>query len=380
MLRIIDRYLLVQYLKTFFICWASLTGLYIVVDAFSNLDEFMKYAEESGRGLVTILAEFYTFRAIFFFDRASAILAMISAMFTITWIQRHNELTALMAAGLSRIRVVRPILIAAALITVGAAVSREFVIPQLRDQLTRDPKDLIGDATNEMNTQVDHESGVILKGQFTQAKEQKIHRPTFVLPPGLDYFGKHISAVDAFYLAPQDGRPGGYLFRPLTSPLELLKQPSLKKGGKTIVFTPADNPTWLKPDECFVASAIDFSQLSMGSKWRRYMSTPDLVEGLANPSLDFGAGERVLIHSRLVQPLADICLLFLGLPLVLRRETRNVFAAIGLCVALTVVFMLVGMACQYLGSVVYIRPSLAAWLPLLIFVPLAMALYDRIDK
>ena len=151
-MRIIDRYLLAQYVKTFLICWISLTGLYVVVDAFSNLDEFMRYAEHSGKPLVRIMGEFYTFRAIYFFDRCSAILAMIAAMFTITGITRHNELTALLAAGISRMRVVRPILIAAAVVTVGAACSREFVIPSLREHLTRDPKDLIGNTAQEMRT------------------------------------------------------------------------------------------------------------------------------------------------------------------------------------------------------------------------------------
>ena len=49
-------------------------------------------------------------------------------------------------------------------------------------------------------------------------------------------------------------------------------------------------------------------------------------------------------------------------------------------VGLTAVFMVVGFACQKLGSIMLIRPSLAAWLPLLIFVPVATALYDRIEK
>ncbi|MBA4016423.1 MAG: hypothetical protein C0483_04475 [Pirellula sp.] len=379
-MRIIDRYLLAQYVKTFLICWISLTGLYVVVDAFSNLDEFMRYAEHSGKSLVRIMGEFYTFRSIYFFDRCSAILAMIAAMFTITGITRHNELTALLAAGISRMRVVRPILIAAAVVTVGAACSREFVIPALREHLTRDPKDLIGNTAQEMHTQVDHETGLILKGQFTIVNEQKIHRPTFVMPPGLDAYGKHLSGVDAYFQPANDDHPAGYLFRPVTSPPELLKQPSLTFKDKTVVMTPVDHPTWLKPDECFVASAVSFAQLSTGRTWRKFMSTPELVEGLANPSLDFGADVRVMIHGRLVQPLADVTLLFLGLPLVLRRETRNVFVAVFLCLGLTVVFMLVGMACQYLGSIVVFRPSLAAWLPLLIFVPVATAMYDRIDK
>jgi lipopolysaccharide export system permease protein len=379
-MRIIDRYLLGQYLKTFLICWISLTGLYVVVDAFSNLDEFMKYSETTGRGMLGTMAKFYAFRSIYFFDRSSAIIAMIAAMFTITWITRHNELTALMAAGISRMRVVRPVLLAALAVTLGAAFSREFVIPPLREHLTRDPKDLAGNAAVAMNMQVDNSTGLILKGQFTLAKELKIHRPSFVLPAGLDMFGKHLSAYDAFYQPKTAERPAGYLFKQVTSPLDLLKQPTLKLGDRAVILTPADHPDWLKPDECFVVSDIDFTQLSSDRSWRKFMATPELVEGLANPSLDFGADVRVMIHGRLVQPLADVTLLFLGLPLVLRRENRNIFVAVFICVALTAVFMIVGFACQKLGSIMLIRPSLAAWLPLLIFVPVATALYDRIEK
>ena len=79
--------------------------------------------------------------------------------------------------------------------------------------------------------------------------------------------------------------------------------------------------------------------------------------GLRNRSLDFGADERLAIHARLVQPLLDITLLFLGLPLVLSRSNRNVFLAIGMCLALVMAFMLVVMGCQYLGSSYWLEPA-----------------------
>jgi lipopolysaccharide export system permease protein len=99
-----------------------------------------------------------------------------------------------------------------------------------------------------------------------------------------------------------------------------------------------------------------------------------LIRGLRNRSLDYGAGERMVIHARMVQPLLDMTLLFLGLPLVLSRSNRNVFLAIGMCLALVVAFMLVVMGCKYLGANYWLEPSLAAWLPLMIFVPCAVAL------
>ena len=55
-----------------------------------------------------------------------------------------------------------------------------------------------------------------------------------------------------------------------------------------------------------------------------YASTAQFIAGVRNPGVDFGADVRVEIHSRIVHPLADVTLLFLGLPLVLSQEPQCV--------------------------------------------------------
>ena len=67
------------------------------------------------------------------------------------------------------------------------------------------------------------------------------------------------------------------------------------------------------------------------------------------------------IHSRIVQPLLDMTLLFLGLPLVVSRESRNVFMAIGLCMGVVTVFLLVVIGFQQLG--IGLRCSTRPWPP-----------------
>ena len=53
------------------------------------------------------------------------------------------------------------------------------------------------------------------------------------------------------------------------------------------------------------------------------------------------------------------------------------FLAIGLSMILVAWFMGLTMACQYLGSNYYlVSPALAAWLPLMIFVPWAAGTAD----
>jgi lipopolysaccharide export system permease protein len=377
MMLIIDRYLLRQFLQTFLICYLSLTGLYIIFDAFANLDEFVKWGEREG-GLWAVMGPFYLYQSIGFFDRTVGLLTLTSAMFTVTWIQRHNEMTALMAAGISRVRVIRPVIAAVAVISLLAAVNRELVIPKLRSHLAVRPKEMAGDAGRDVPPRYDNRTNVLIRGDATFLDQQRIEAPDFLLPASLDRYGKHLKAKNAFYQPPANGRPGGYLLRNVQQPKSLETQPSLSLDGRPVLITPRDAPDWLKPGECFLASDLSFEQLTAASTWRDFSSVAELIRGLHNPSLAFEADVRVAVHSRFLQPLLDMTLLLLGLPLVLTRESRNIFLAIGLCACVTSAFVLVVTAFQYLGSISYlgISPALAAWAPAMIFVPIAVAMAD----
>ena len=83
---------------------------------------------------------------------------------------------------------------------------------------------------------------------------------------------------------------------------------------------------------------------------------------------------RVAVHTRLVQPLMDGTLLMLGLPLMLSRRNRNVFLSIGICLGVATAFTLIGAELPIAGRLNMLRPPLAAWLPLMIFVPVAAAM------
>ena len=113
---IIDRYMLRQFLQVLAICFLSLAGLYIVIDAFNHLDHFVDFADTYGSLLAT-MGKFYAYRSLAFFDWMSGTMALVAAMFTVTWIQRHHEMTALLAAGIPRLRVLRPVLVAAILVS-----------------------------------------------------------------------------------------------------------------------------------------------------------------------------------------------------------------------------------------------------------------------
>jgi lipopolysaccharide export system permease protein len=375
---IIDRYLLRQFVQVLVICFLSLIGLYIVIDAFGHLDHFVDYAEKNG-GLLAVMASFYAYRAVMFFDRTSGVLTLVAVMFTVTWIQRHHEMTALLAAGIRRTRVLRPVLVAAIGVSLAAAANREFIMPSIRHQLALDSKNLGGEQEALMQSRFDSQTDILLGGERIVPAQQKIVGPKFVLPRQFDQFGKQLTAREARYLPAHGDLPSGYLLSGVIAPKALLKQPALLLEGKPIIMTPVGND-WLQRDQLFVASGVSFEFLAAGATWRDFASTREMIHELRSPSTDIGADVRVAIHARLLQPFLDTTLLFLGLPFVVTRTNRNPFIAIGLSLAVVTLFMLVVLGCQSLGSSGWIAAPLAAWLPLILFAPLAAALSDTLQQ
>jgi lipopolysaccharide export system permease protein len=382
---IIDRYLLRQFAQTFVICFLSLTGLYIVFDVFTNLDQFLRCGRQEG-GVLPFVAQYYWHRWIQIFDLTSGVLAMTSAMFTLAWIQRHNEMTALMAAGVARVRVLTPIVAAVAAVSLLSAASRELLIPRYRAEFSLRPQDPLGDKPQILKSCRDNQTDVELGGKSTYANQRRIEEPNFGLtqaPAALREYGNQILADNAYYWPPQGSRPGGYMLDGVREPKNLDTCRSLFLNGEATLITPRDAPDWLKPNQCFLRSNVDFSFLTQdGDKnFRQLSSTSQLIAALRNASLGYGADVKVAIHSRIVKPLLDMTLLFLGLPLIVARESRNVFIAMGLCMAVTVAFSLAVIGMQQLGEASYlVTPALAAWAPLMVFVPLAVWMGESLWK
>ena len=373
---IIDRYLLRFFIRVLVFSFLSMTGLFIMVDTAGNLDEFLAYGKQTG-STVQVLVDYYGPRVLQFFDRTSAVLSLIAAMFTVGWLQRTNELTAILAGGIPKSRVIRPLVAGALVVSLLAVANRELLIPKLRDRLIYNAQNMMGETARPMTPAYDNETEVFFDGRAAMGKERRIDDVKLELPPSLSAFATKLTAKRAYHKPAQGDRPAGFLLEEVDKPADFAKRPSARIGDRTIIFTPADSEG-LEPNQVFVASNLEFEQLAAGPAWQDLASTKDLIIGLRRASLDYGAGTRVRVHARLLQPVLDMTLLLLGLPLAFGRDNRNLFLAIGTSLLLVCLFYVVTLSCHGLGSIYLIRPSLAAWLPILVFAPAAVALSRRI--
>jgi lipopolysaccharide export system permease protein len=366
---LIDRYIGRAMLHAFVIVFVSLAGLYVVFDAFTNMEEFITRSGGSG-GMARLLAAYYGCRMVWFFDATSPIISLASAMFAVSWLERHNEVTALLAAGVTRWRIARPTLVFAAAVSLMALVNREWILPEIRAAFARNAQDMEGNHDQSFDARYDHGSEILFRGRSARAADCRIESPSLLMPPHLGDYGPQITAAEAFWRPATPQVAAGYLLRGVTEPVDIDRLEPLFCGGQPVVLTRAA-ADWLVPGECFVVSDVTFEQLIGSTNWSQYSSTPQLLAAIRNRSLGVGADIPLRIHARIVQPLLDITLVLLGLPLVLGPARRSIFVAIGMCIAMTVVFFLTVMGSHALALGDAFSPSFGAWLPLLTLAPLA---------
>jgi len=347
----IDRYLLRQFLWIFVIFFSSFLGLFVVADGVNNFEEFSTYGKDHG-GFLKVVGEYYGYRAFAFFDQISPLLILIAAMFTIAAFRRHNEMTALLAAGISKARIVRPIIAAAIVFALLAVANRELMIPSIREKLNFKAQDLLSKA-RPVEPVYDNQTDISISCRGILRRTQTLVEPNFSMPLQLNHYGRQVQARRAVYRPPTADRPGGYHLQEVQYPQDLATKPSLKVGDRAILITPLD-ADWLDKRDCFIVSGVDFQLLVDGQSWRRFSSTPELIAALGNPSLQHGAGVQVKIHARFVKPLLDVLLVL--------------------------VYMVVLLGCHHLGSNLVLQPALAAWAPLMIFVPLAVVMAEPLRE
>ena len=362
---LLDRLLIRAYLKAYFVCLLSLLSLYVVIDLFTNVDDFTNRS----RGLGSILAHigsYYGYRISQIFDRLCEVIVLLAAMFTIAWVQRNNELIPLLSAGISTRRVVRPVLFAACLMLGLSSVNQELVIPRIAKYLANDrddpnsEKDLMVNGAFEPN-------GIHIEGALASRRDGVVKDLCVLIPENIGGNMVHLRAREAYYVPPHSGekRTGGWLLTG-THPPEL-------DGWDSPVLEMID------PGKYFLhTQQVNFDTITRSRTWYIYASTARLRDELNRTESTRLAAMAVLFHMRLTRPVLGLLLVLLGLSVILRDQNRNIFISAGLCLILCALFFAACFSCKQLGDNDYLSPALAAWLPVLFFGPLAFVLFDAV--
>jgi lipopolysaccharide export system permease protein len=357
----IDWLLIKGFFKSYAICLTSLLTLYVIVDLFMHLDEFVHH---NAKGLGDVLARigcYYGYRMPQFFDRMCEAIVLLAAMFTVATLQRNNEQVPLLSAGVSTQRIVAPVLVCACVMLGLTVANQELLIPRIGDQLSENRSDPAGE--KEVGARAVYESnGIHLEADRALRAKSSVRNFRCLIPESVAGNQVHITAAEAKYVPDGDGgrwELTGCMPRGLDRIPGVLE---VQDEGRYFLYT----------------RHASFEAMVRNPKWFNMTSTWRLYEELQRPESNRLAAIAVQFHTRLTRPLLGLVLVLMGLAVILRDQNRNVFISSGLCLVLCGLFFASLHACKMLGDNELISPALAAWLPVLTFGPFAVVLFDAV--
>jgi lipopolysaccharide export system permease protein len=367
MIKLIDRQLIRGYFKAYAVCLTSLLSLYVVVDLFTNLDDF------ATGGVVAAakrIGTYYGYRITKIFDLLCEAIILLAAMFTVAWMQRNNEQLPLLSAGVSTRRIVAPVLVSACMMLSLAVLNQELVIPRVGDKLNNPKNDPDGEKEVGVVHGAYEPNGIHIEGGVASRKALTVKPFRCLIPASLAGTLIHLNAAEAHYIA-HGQRQGVWELTGVTqagAPAEITSV-----DPKVLEFV--DKGRYL-----LHTREVDFDALTRQPNWYLFASTTRLYQELQKPDTNrqVQVAMAVLFHMRMTRPLLGILLVVMGLAMILRDQNRNVILSTGGCLVLCGVFFAMIQACKMLGEHDILSPALAAWCPVILFGPFAFVLFDSV--
>ena len=378
-MKILDRYVISTFLKNYLIAFFVLIGLYVTLDMVFNFDELVQVQEKAGAtsgvesaiAVIRAAGNYYFYQLFYIFVQLSGMIPVVAAAFTLIRLSRFNELSAMLSAGVPLLRVASPIIIVALILNGLLLLDQELLIPQIIPKLVRSKQEA-GQETASKEFQIsamqDDKNGVLNVAryrpgpgnptmfEFTLVERNKDLQPTAMVTAKRAEW----EPETASWRLTEGRRVDGLLYN----------------QGRNV----QDNFTHYKsnvtPEEINLYRSGNYVEL---------LSTHRIDELLDRPQ-SYGTTALLRVkHSRFTQPLVNIILLLLAIACVLSREPTRLKSAATWCLALTGLCM----ATTFLGQQLTGTPpnpnwapqwpAIMAWLPILIFGPIAVFLLDRVE-
>ncbi len=355
-MRIFDRYISGQYLLALGSCTGILMVLYVVIDMFSKISEFM---EIEGSGFLLFILSFYACRIPQFLLHLAPVLSLIAATLLVVKLVRQNELVPMIASGTSVHRLFLPVMLLSGVVGIGMAAMEEYLLPQIEEPVRRSKDALEVDEQRDNLILRDDLNHVLVVRRYDPGK--RVMQNLVLIQTG--DAGGMIQEVNARSARWTDENGGGWL---ASDGVEFvfdregkrLAQREFGVDGRLLV-------TQVTP-ESMLQRREEGDYLTLAQLRRRVQERP------------FEANLKVRLHERFTFPLFSPILLGLGLPFVLRRDVRNLFVGGGICMVVCAVFFSTYFFLSDLGSKGELNPVLAAWLPIVIFGGIAIYLLDSV--
>lgn len=362
-MKILDKYVAKNFLTGYCIAFCVLIGLRIVIDLFINLDAFTMHSHLGTRAVIKNIVTFYGLNTTLYFRDFAGMITVMAAAFSLGKMVRLNELVAVMASGVSLKRVVGPILLLAVLLTGLLVLDQEVVIPSLSDKLVRTQWAVPGQESYDLWFIADGNGSLICSRRF-DVETSTLHQPTIITRRETDRLGiwevtGQINADRAVY----NRRTGRWDFvNGVFISKDSTARPEPIDSYDTRDLTPRDIPVRRRAGYKTLLSSRQLTALA-----EQRTKIKDLAQLYSQK------------HFRITDPIINLVMLMVGLPVLVCRDPRAMKSAVMTSFGLTAACFVTVSICKMLATEVVfdrVMPELWAWLPVFIFLPVAFVSLD----
>jgi len=346
--KILDKYVVKSYVWAYIVSFISMMMMVILFDFVLNIDEFFgKLGKEGGPqtvGEVAInICRYYGWHTTQYFAVLSGFITVIAAGFVLGRMSFSNELTAILASGVSLHRVMLPVGIVGVILSLLLVVDNEIIMPALREKLVLQRADVEGKDLFEVAAYRDERNNLTCGVRFDPI-EGKIFGVTIIMrtPPPRPGDPGTESRRAARVLSMVHAETAQWVPDDDTEQTGCWK---LEKWREVI----RDEGLELAPDKPLPGREAPLVRIYRSSMTPRslrlhnnsmaldFLSYRELDELVDQPQIPNNMRSEIEVrkHLRITQPIVNILLMLTAVPFFLTRESRerkNLVMAAALCI------------------------------------------------
>jgi len=373
-MRLLDRYVLRELLLPFAYCLGGFLLFWMAFDVFNELAEFQRYKLQ-----VSDVLEYYTVRTPEFLVTVLPIAFLLGLLYALTNLARHNEITAMRAAGLGLLRIALPCLVIGFLLSVANFAVNEFWLPdsleKAEDIMTRHTRTAESLSRRQWETRLGFHSSDGARTNEWLMDAFHLDRAIMIRPHvvwSADDGGRNellaergwwetntwmFTNVNLLMYPPTPGAP------PERQQTDILAMPEFTE-------TPEQIRSEVKIKKLSSLRAVRKAQLSI----REILDYQRLHPG--------GTGKDAVLetklHGRLAAPWTCLVVVLIALPFGAASGRRNVFVGVASSIIICFTYFVLLQLALAFGSGGYVPGWVAAWTPNLLFTIVGITMTARV--
>ena len=370
-MKIIDRYVLKHFIGPFLFCLMMFVLLYVVIDLFDKLNEMI----ENHVNLIILFPYYLNFMPLIFVQMAP-IAVLIAIMYSLGTFNRHNEILAMQASGISLLRILTPLIVSGFLISVATFIVNDRVVPHTTVNASEIKEEKIEDAKIRKKRR---KSERILENLAFYGEGNKIIY--------VRHYNVYRNKINEIIIHDQDEKQN--IVSKTTA--QEAEWEGKRWRGSNVMFFHLDSAGRIVGDpEFYDEKYLDITENPVDFRKRRhqadfmsyeFMSFAELKEYIERLSFESGPTIRnlkVALNQKIAFPFISIIVVLIASPFAMVHTRKGgVLVGIGISVALVLAYYAAMTISLALGKAGLVHPIVSAWLTNVIFATIGFILIIR---